>query len=116
MKLKQFLNFRLAFGLFLGLSILFHNASFAQDTANTDTAAISISADELESDSASSTATEVSAEEVTVEAAKPAASSTPAAVEAVEDNGVPAQVYVNFFFYVLLFLLEIGRASCRERV
>ncbi len=99
MRLKQFLNFRLAFGLFLGLSLLFHNTSFAQDTANTDTVATTT---ELESETTTSTSVEA-ATETKVEPAQTAASSTPAAT--VEEEGIPTQVYVNFFFYVLLFLL-----------
>src|SRR5690606_6487370 len=99
MRLKQFLNFRLAFDLILGLSLLFHNTSFAQDTANTDTVATTT---ELESESTTSTSVEA-ATETKVEPAQTAASSTPAAT--VEEEGIPTQVYVNFFFYVLLFLL-----------
>lgn len=103
MRLKQFINFRLAFGLFLGLSILFHGVSFAQDavdSASADTAVIATSA-ASESDSAESTAVDA-ATEAPAKVASATVSSTTA--EAVKE-GIPAQVYMNFFYYVLLFLL-----------
>src|SRR5690554_1823806 len=104
MRFKQVINFRLAFGLFLGLSILFHGVSFAQevvDSASADTEAIATSA-ESESDSAASTTVETAEPATVAAASSTAASSAPA--EAVKE-GIPAQVYINFFYYVLLFVL-----------
>lgn len=104
MRLRKFLNFRLAFGLVLGLSILFHGNSFAQDTD----AVVSDTAVEV-----NSAATEVDSSAVTDETAAPvtqvestattAVSSAPAAVA--DEPGIPTQVYINFFYYTLLFLL-----------
>lgn len=99
MRLKQFLNFRLAFGLFLGLSILFHSASFAQDTASSATVDTTVTASSAVSENDNETT-------ATVEAAKPAASATASSTASADvKEGIPAQVYVNFFYYVLLFLL-----------
>lgn len=101
MRLKQFLNFRLAFGLFLGLSILFHGVSFAQDTVTSASADSTVTATSaVPEDKAADT--KVEAAEPVAKVASATASSAPA--EAVKE-GIPTQVYINFFYYVLLFLL-----------
>ncbi len=101
MRLKQFLNFRLAFGLFLGLSILFHGVSFAQDTVNSAGADTTVTATSAVPESDNAAETKVEAEPVTT-VAPATVSSTPAEAE---KAGISTQVYVNFFYYVLLFLL-----------
>jgi cytochrome c oxidase subunit 2 len=90
----------------LGLSILFHGNSFAQDTAvGSDTAAVAIESSASEKDSSALTTEEsAAASETKIEStAAPTVSSAPAA--AAEKPGIPTQVYINFFYYVLLFLL-----------
>lgn len=103
MRLKQLLNFRLAFALFLGLSILFHGASFAQEAVADSAVAVTTSA---AVDTATAAEATLKAGEPTakVEASSSSVSAAPAVAE-VEKEGLPAQVYINFFFYVLLFLL-----------
>ncbi len=104
MRLKQFLNFRLAFAMFLGLSILFHGASFAQE-AVADSAVTVATSTTSEEAPVVTDAEQVGVDATTSVEAKPmSVSATPAAAEPVKE-GLPAQVYINFYFYVLLFLL-----------
>src|SRR5690606_21143059 len=95
---------KLAFALVLGLSMMFHNASFAQEaTAAADTVT-EASSTSVETDSALTAASVEEAETVTAAPVATTTTNVSAAAEA-PDPGIPAQVYVNFFFYVLLFLL-----------
>ena len=102
MRLRQFLNFRLAFGLFLGLSMLFHGVSFAQDTVNAASADSIVAESSAVPEGDKAADTKVEAAEPVTKVASATASSTPA--EAAKE-GIPTQVYINFFYYVLLFLL-----------
>lgn len=104
MRLKQFFKFKLAIALVLGLTFMFYNSTFAQEAAATDSVQVEATVDAEEgSDTAAATA------DVQEEAAAPAAASkastTAAASAAPEEAKIPLQVYINFYFYVLLFLL-----------
>jgi len=106
MRLKQFIHIKGIFGLVLGLLFMFHSPGFAQtDTASVkaDTEQVA-TADSSVTDSATEDAAAASSSDETV-AASSSASSTTAAAAADEKPGIPTQVYVNFFYYVLLFVL-----------
>ena len=103
MRLKKLLNFRLAFAMFLGLSILFHGASFAQEAVVDSATAVTTSATTEEAPAVATE--EVSEVATTTVDANPATVSAAAVATEAVSEGLPAQVYVNFFFYVLLFLL-----------
>src|SRR5690554_5499589 len=111
MRVKQFIHIKSVFGLVLALVFLIHSPGFAQ----TDTAAVNADTEQVSTESpdteAESTVTDESADaapettgssEETVEA--PTQSTTAEAAENAE-TGIPTQVYVNFFYYVLLFVL-----------
>lgn len=103
MRLKKLLNFRLAFALVLGLSIVFSTNTFAQEAA-VDSAAVEVAASsEAEEDSASTTTVAKEDAPEKVESTTAAAASIDPLVD--QDAGLPAQVYINFFFYVFVFLL-----------
>jgi len=106
MRLKQFIHIKGIFGLVLGLLFMFQSPSFAQtDTASVkaDTEQVA-TADSSVTDSATAGAAATSSSDDTVSASTPS-SSTAAAPAADEKAGIPTQVYVNFFYYVLLFVL-----------
>ena len=103
MRLKKLLNFRIAFALVLGLSVMFSANTFAQETA-VDSVAVEVntSSDAQEEETTAAPALEKEST-AKVESSSAAAASVNPLVE--ETTGLPAQVYINFFFYVLLFLL-----------
>jgi len=106
MRLKPSISFKGAFGLILGLSLLFQGLAFAQtDTSKNDTvgsAPVETTTEVADSSSNDSTALEKVADAEIAPAAKKEA----AAAAAPEiDEGLPAQVYINFFFYVMMFVL-----------
>jgi cytochrome c oxidase subunit 2 len=103
MRLKGIIHIKGVFGLVFGLLFLFHSPSFAQ----TDTASVNADTEQVATTDSSAvdsaTATDVT-EEVSA-SSTPASSPSTAAVSVEEEAGIPAQVYVNFFYYVLLFVL-----------
>lgn len=109
MKLRQFVHIKGVLGLVLGLLFLLQNPVYAQ----TDTAATTVDTEQTEAapvDSADTAASEATtgsadaAEEVSTTAAG-SSTATAATATAEEETSIPSQVYVNFFYYVLLFLL-----------
>lgn len=111
MRVKQFIHIKSVFGLVLALVFLIHSPGFAQtDTAavNADTEQVSTESPDTEAESTiaddSETAPETTgSSEETV--AAPTSQSTVADAAENAEAGIPAQVYVNFFYYVLLFVL-----------
>lgn len=107
MRLKGFIHIKGVFGLVFGLLFLFQSPSFAQ----TDTAAVSADTEQVattdssavDSTTVTDAAVTTADTEVSATSAPASASATPVAAE--EEAGIPAQVYVNFFYYVLLFVL-----------
>ena|SRR5690606_22281845 len=111
MRVKQFIHIKSVFGLVLAFVFLIHSPGFAQtDTAavNADTEQVSTESPDTEAESTiaddSETAPETTgSSEETV--AAPTSQSTVADAAENAEAGIPAQVYVNFFYYVLLFVL-----------
>lgn len=116
MKLRQFVHSKGILGLVLGLLFLLQVPVFAQ----TDTAGVAIETEQTEAaqtDTTEATATEEATGDATADEATeasagdevsttPASSSTTAvAATAEEEASIPTQVYVNFFYYLLLFVL-----------
>ena len=103
MRLKGFIHIKGVFGLVLGLLFLFHSPSFSQstETANADTEQV---ATESSADaSATTTETEASSNQEVSASSSSSVADASASVE--EGTSIPTQVYVNFFYYVLLFVL-----------
>jgi len=106
MRLKEFIHIKGVFGLIFGLLFLFHSPSFAQS----DTVAVSADTEQVATDSSAAdsvTATDAAAttDEEVSSTTTSSASASAAAAPAEEEAGIPAQVFVNFFYYVLLFVL-----------
>lgn len=100
MRLKQFIHIKGVFGLVLGLVFMFQSPIFAQ----TDTAAVTTATEEVAT-TVDTVATEAPATEATVAKEAPSSSAAATTAPAEEKPGIPAQVYINFFYYVLLFVL-----------
>ena len=108
MRLKQFIHIKGVFGLVLGLLFMFQSPIYAQsDTAAVTTATEEVAtADSSVADSATEGETEAASSSEEVAASAPSSSSASATVAAAEEKPeIPTQVYVNFFYYVLLFVL-----------
>src|SRR5690554_1829375 len=104
MRLKGIIHIKGVFGLVFGLLFLFHSPSFAQgDTAsvNADTEQVATTdSSAVDSATATDTSSDTASDVSATSSSTPSASVT--ALTAEEDTGIPAQVYVNFFYYVLL--------------
>lgn len=107
MRLKQFIHIKGVFGLVLGLLFMFHSPVFAQ----TDTAAVTTTTEEVATadsavaESATDGESAASSEEEVATSASSSSSASATVAAAEEKPGIPTQVYINFFYYVLLFVL-----------
>ncbi|WP_051293187.1 cytochrome c oxidase subunit II [Olivibacter sitiensis] len=109
MRLNRYINCKVLFSALVAVSLLWQNPALAQDTTAVDTAASEgiISSSELQeqNDSTGAAATTTgNAVASEVPAGTTAAAQSQDAANA-EAEGIPAQVYNNFFYYVLLFVL-----------
>lgn len=116
MKLRQFVHSKGVLGLVLGLLFLLQGPVFAQtDTtaATADTEQVeAVQGDSIEAvaageteDAAPTEEAATSTEEVSAASTSTSSSTNTAAEAAEEEANIPTQVYVNFFYYVLLFVL-----------
>lgn len=112
MGLRSLNKCKVGFALLLGM-VLFAYAANAQTdsatmqadtTAVTDSTAV-VGADEGATDSAATSAEVADSSSTTVAAGSTSNATSSTGTEAEENPGLPAQVYLNFFYYVFLVLL-----------
>jgi cytochrome c oxidase subunit 2 len=108
MNLQIYRKFRSIFGCLLVVGLLFAGSTYAvqQDTVATDTTAVVATAEDTDA-AADTAATEEAASttEVTETSSSTSSTATVASTAADEGTQIAPQVYKNFFYYVLLFLV-----------
>ena len=108
MNLQVYKKFKSIFGCLLIIGLLFAGPTYAlqQDSVATDTVEATTEGEEAVAEAAATEEEAAATEEVSAAAPASTASATPAAtVTADEGSTIAPQVYKNFFYYVLLFLV-----------